>query len=58
MFCSLFIHLKISNAELVLGRVNVFEGFQSLCSFVLINLQGNLDYSIPFAQNVQADLME
>jgi hypothetical protein len=58
IFCSLFLHLKISNAKLVLGCVNVFAGLQNLCSFVLVDLQGNLDCSIPFAQNVQADPME
>jgi hypothetical protein len=41
MFCYLFPHLITSDAELVLGCVNVFGGLQSLCSFVLINLQGN-----------------
>ncbi len=41
MFYCLFPHLITSDLELVLGCVNVLRGLQSLCSFVLVNLQSN-----------------
>jgi hypothetical protein len=41
IFYFLFLHLKISNVQLAFGCVNVFGGLQSLCSFALVNLQGN-----------------
>jgi hypothetical protein len=41
MFYCLFPHLITSDIELVLGHVNVFKGMQNLCSFVLVNLQGD-----------------